>query len=111
MPVSEILTAVVQATASGDTTIVAADPTRKIKVLHFALTVADDVIVRWKSDGATFLTGSLHFDKKVNTTFISPHVVIGEGWLLETTVNQGLVLNKSNGILVGGYVVYYKEEW
>lgn len=97
----------VRATASGNTSIVAANATKKIKVLSYTLVADDTVNVKWQS-ATTDLTGAMAFlgGGGVSTPVGSRR----DGWLLETAVNQALNLNLSSAVGVSGHISYFLEE-
>lgn len=91
--------AVVSASTSGDTQVVAAVSGKKIRVVAFALVAAGTVNVKFKRS-TTDITGSMRL---VEAGGIA-HAFAGG--LFETGVNQALVINLSASVQVGGYVVY-----
>src|SRR3970040_1161838 len=91
-----ILFAVIDASSIGDNTIVAADATRKIKVLSYTLVTAAGVSVQWKSASATNLSGAMAFS--INGILTNPIGSPAGGHLFETAINQALVLNLSLAI-------------
>jgi hypothetical protein len=102
-----ILFAAIDVAASGDNTIVAADATRKIKVLAYNYVCDGTVAVRWKSGAGTNLSGAKAF--VANTGLCSAVGTPAGGHLLETAVNQALVLNLSAAIGVRGELSYFLE--
>lgn len=101
MPFASISTS-----ASGDTTIVAAQPGRKIRVLNYTVIAAGDVSIRWKS-GSNNITGAMALATNGGAapsgTGQSPSGHIG---LFETNVGEALILNLSAAIAVGGHLAY-----
>lgn len=101
MPFASISTS-----ASGDTTIIAAQPGRKIRVLNYTVIAAGDVSIRWKS-GSTNITGAMALATNGGAApsgaAQSPSGHIG---LFETAVGEALVLNLSAAIAVGGHLAY-----
>ena len=102
-----ILFAAIDVSASGDNTIVAADATRKIKVLSYNYVCDGTVAVRWKSGAGSNLSGAKSF--VANTGLCSAVGTPAGGHLLETAVNQALVLNLSAAIGVRGELSYFLE--
>jgi hypothetical protein len=98
-----LLFASVSAASSGDNTIVAADTTRKIKVVSYVLVAAGTVNTTWKSGAGTSLSGALPLVSNTGAAMVGT----GDSWLLETAVNQALVLNLSGAIQVSGHISYY----
>lgn len=91
--------AVINANTTGDTTIVAAVPGKKIRVVAFGLVAAGTVSVKFRR-GTTDITGSLRLTEAGGIAHSF------SGGLFETGVNQALVINLSAAVPVGGYVVY-----
>lgn len=102
-----ILFASIDTTTSGDNTIVAADATKKIKVLSYSFVCAGTVNVRWKSGAGTNLSGAMPYIANTGMT-TGPGTPAG-GHLLETAVNTALVLNLSAAVQVSGHLSYYLE--
>lgn len=98
----------ISAANSGDNTVVAADATRKIKVLDYAMVSEGTVTTTWKSSGGTSLSGAMPL--VVNTG-----VATGAGnapgthWLFETVAAEGLVLTLSGATGVRGHLAYFLE--
>ena len=92
--------------ASGDNQIVAADATRKIKVLSYVILADNNVTVQWKS-GATPLSGAMSLI--ANGGVAAPPVAPASGHWLETAVNQALVLTLGGAIGVRGHLSYILE--
>lgn len=93
---------------TGDNTVVAADATRKIKVLNYVMVSEGTVTTTWKSSGGTSLSGAMPL--VVNTG-----VAAGGGnapashWEFETAAAEGLVLTLSGNTGVRGHVAYFLE--
>jgi hypothetical protein len=101
-----VLFGVINTAASGFVTLVAADVTRKIKVLHYALVVAGTTNVYFAS-ASTQLTGAMPFI--ANTGIASPVSSPAAGHLLETAVNEAFRLNNSSAVQVSGHFSYFLE--
>lgn len=101
-----VLFAKIDVSSANDNTIVAANSTKKIKVLHYTLVVDADVTVRWRSN-TTDLTGAMSFLAKGGIA--SPVGFTGGGHLLETAVNEPLNLYLGGGVGVRGHISYYLE--
>lgn len=100
-----LLFASVDVAAGGDNTIVAADAANKIKVVSYVLVADAAVTARWKSGAGTNLSGAMSFVANggvAATDQPSAH-------LLETAVNQALILNLGGAIGVRGHIAYYLE--
>lgn len=105
--VQTILFANINVNTSGDNTIIAADATKKIKVLQYTLIVSNQAIsIIWKS-GASNISGIMPIG--ANGGIASPFVPASAGHLIETTVNNALILNLSISQQVGGHLTYILE--
>jgi hypothetical protein len=102
-----VLFSSISASSSGDNTVIAADGTRKIKVLQYTIISAGTVNVTMKSGAGTSLTGAMPL--VANSGVASPFVSPAQGHLLETAVNQALVLNLSGAVAVTGHLTYILE--
>ena len=92
--------AVISASASGDNSIVAANATKKLRVLGYVLVSSGTVNVTWRR-GTTALTGAMPLI--ANTGIASAFSPVG--WF-ETNTNEALNLNLSGATAVYGHVVY-----
>lgn len=102
-----LLFAAINASGIGDNTLVAADVTKKIKVLQYTLISAGIANVTFKSGAGTSLSGAMPL--VANSGVASPFVSPAQGHLIETAVNQALVLNLSAAIAVTGHLTYILE--
>lgn len=94
--------AVINAAASGDNTIVAAQAAgQRIRVLSYALMAGGTVNATWKSGVGTSISGALPL--VVNTGVSSGYDPMGH---LETAAATALILNLSAAIQVSGHVHY-----
>jgi len=94
--------AVIDASVSGDNTIVALVAGAKIRVLSYALVCAAAVDVRFESNaGGAALTGLMSFD--ANGGISVPHSWVGH---FETVAGQLLNLELSGAIQVSGHITY-----
>ena len=103
-----LLFVVISTASAGDNTIIAADATKKIKVLSYSLVCDGAVTVQWKSGAATALTGAMSIAANggiVDGSGNSP----GTQWLFETAANQALILNLSGAVGVRGRLTYFLE--
>jgi len=97
---------VIAASASGDTTLLAAATTKRFKVSKLVLSAKTAVDVKFKS-GSTDITGVIPLG--ATAPLIVPQQQVNEpAWLVGLTVNQALVINLSAAVVVGGFLVY---EW
>jgi len=89
----------INATASGDTQVVAAVSNRRIVVVAYAVVANATVNIRFRS-GTTDITGAMRL---VEGGGIAHAYDAG---LFQTAVGQALNINLSTNATVGGYVVY-----
>lgn len=91
---------VLQTAASGDTTLVAANATKKIRVTAITLISNGAVNVKFKS-AATSITGLLYL--VANTGFSPAYNPKGQ---FQTAANEALIINLSAATDVGGWLKY-----
>lgn len=95
--------AVISASSSGDNTLVAAVPTKKIRVLAYNFIAAGAVNVRFQTAAAgAGLTGIKTIDA-ASKGLVAPYNPVG--WF-ETVAGDLLNLELSGAVLVGGELVY-----
>lgn len=93
----------INATASGDTTVVAAVTGRKIRVLsYFIGPVSAAVNIAWKSGAGTTKVNAMTF--AINEGMVVPDM--SPGWAVETDSGGALVINLSAAANVRGAVNY-----
>lgn len=101
MPFASVDTA-----TSGDNTIVAAVPGRKIRLINYTVIASGDVSIRWKS-ASTNLSGAMALAANGGAapsgSGQSPAGFIG---VLETNSGEALVLNLGSAIQVSGHLTY-----
>ena len=97
----------IRASASGNTTVVAADTTKKIKVLSYTFVAGGTVDTIWRSGSTTILSGTMSW---VANTGVSTAPGTTYSWIMETAINEALILNLSANVAVGGHLSYYLEE-
>jgi hypothetical protein len=103
-----ILRAVISGATSGDNTIVAADATKKIKVLSLFLVAATAVTVRFESAAAgTALTGVMSIG--ATGGFVLPAPADPTNHWFETSANQLLNMELGGAVQVSGAITYYLE--
>jgi len=92
---------------SGDNTIVAAVAGKKIKVYAVVLVVSGAVNCKWKS-GSNDISGDMNFNGKGEgySQSVSPPAFL----LVNTNVNEALILNLSAAVAVDGYVCYWDDD-
>ena len=101
-----VLFAAINAAASGANTIVAADATKKIKVLSYVL-VCDAAVTTTFKSASTAISGAMSF--AANGGAASPVGTPGGGWIMETAVNEALVLTLSAAVGARGHISYFLE--
>lgn len=98
--------ATISTSASGDTTLVAAQPGRKIRVVSYTVIAAGDVSVKFKS-GSTDITGAMPLTTNGGAapsgSGLAPSGFAG---LFETASGEALVINLSAAVAVGGHLTY-----
>jgi hypothetical protein len=94
----------VSVSASGATQIVAADATRKIKVVSYVLVADAAVTAKWQS-ASTDLTGAMSLAANGGVSAIGSF----DAHLMETSVNQALNLNLGGAVGVRGHISYFLE--
>ena len=102
-----ILQAEINFNTLGDNTIVAANETKKIKVVSCCLTVGGETNLTFKR-GTTPISGPMDFGGANE-----PRGMVANGTVecpvLETGVNEAFIINSSNAVQVSGWVRYYLE--
>jgi len=97
----------IETSSSGNTTIVPAVTGRKIRVLNYTLIASGAVSVIWKSGAATNISGTMALAANggmaPSCSISSPAGMLG---VFETNIGEGLVLNLSAAVQVGGHLVY-----
>jgi hypothetical protein len=96
----------VDVSTSGDSTIVAAVPERKIRVITYVLASDTNTKIKFKS-ASNDLTGPMAIGAYSNiyngNTDLMPGGLIG---VLETEPGEALVLNSTVAAAIGGHIVY-----
>lgn len=102
--------AAVDTAASGDNVIVKMQPQNKIKVVSYVLVVTSAISVRWLSKPAAGnsknMSGAMAL--AANGGVSSPAGSPG-AWLMETELDQDLVLNLGAATQVSGHVAFFRE--
>lgn len=97
------LKAIITASTSGATTIVAATGGKKIRVVSMQLVANAAVNVKWQSHVTpTDLSGLAYF--AANGGYVLPYNP--EGWFLDTVIGEALDINLSAAVAVGGTLTY-----
>ena len=91
----------INASASGNNTVVSAVGGKKIRVLQFMVVCAGAVTTTWESSGGSVISGPSAFSQ--NGGAAPPYCPIGH---FETLVGEGLVLNLGSAVQVGGHLIY-----
>jgi len=98
--------AVINASSSGDNTIVAAVASKKLRVLSCVIVASGTVTVRFESGAAgTALTGQI--DLTAQTGFSAPFSPVGH---FETAANTLLNLELSGAVKAAGWLVYIEVD-
>jgi hypothetical protein len=99
--VGAIATAPINTAASGDTTIVAAQPGKRVFVFGYVLVASGAVTVQWKS-GANALTGAMALAANGGL------VVNGspDTMMLQTNPGEALILTLGGAVQASGHVMY-----
>lgn len=97
----EIFNADINATSSGDTTVVASTTDSKIRVISICFTVSAQVAVAWKSGSAVTKIAAMSFPQ-----YGGMNQDYRRGWFVEANVGQDLVINLSGNANVRGLVNY-----
>jgi len=92
--------AVVNATASGDNTIVSAVTSKKIRVLSVVLVASGNVAAVWQSSTAGNISGTMDLARRGGYALSSPF------GLFETTAGEALQLNLDSATTVSGHISY-----
>jgi len=94
-------TVAINASNSGDNTIVSAVAGKVIAVLEYAVVGSAAVTIAWKSSGGSVLGGPIAIAANGGLVCTSSDVP----WL-KTVAGEGLVLNLSGAIQTGGHLTY-----
>ncbi len=98
--------AIVNASASGSNTIVAAVTNKRIRVLSYVIIAAGDVSATWQS-ASNALSGPMasaaHGGAAPSAGQATPGGLIGQ---FETNQGEALNLNLSAAVAVGGHITY-----
>lgn len=92
----------INATASGDTTVVAAVSGKILRVVMIGFSVSAAVNVAWKSGASTTKVNARSFpaDGGLETGNVSPD------WLFETNIGEAIVINLSTAVNTRGWLDY-----
>lgn len=93
--------------SSGDNTIIAADPARRIKILSYVFVAGGSVNIIFKSGASNSLSGAMPF--VINAGIAAPPVAPSTGPYMQTNVNEAFVINLSGAVGVTGHLSYYLE--
>lgn len=97
--------AIISVNGAGDNTIVTADPTRKIKVVSYVIVANAAVSTTWKSGAGTQKSGAMPLAQNGGVAIAGS----ADAPIIETAVNNDLVLNLSSGVQVSGHLRYFLE--
>lgn len=96
-------TAAINAASSGDNTLVAAVTGKRIRVHAYELSASGAVNAKFKDGASTDLTGLLYLAAAGSGADALERTNDSDG-LFQTTAGNGLVLNLSGAVAVGGLV-------
>ena len=102
----EIKHADIAATASGDTTVVAAVIGKKLRVTSVLLTVSAQVNIAWKSGVSVSGPASTKIPAMSFPQYGGMNQNYLPGWFVETDVDAPLIINLSGNAIVSGMVNY-----
>lgn len=93
--------AVIDASTSGDTTVVSAVPGRSIRVIVMGFICDDAVVLTWKSSIAGAISGPESYGAHggMQTPYIPPGI-------MQTAIGEALVLHSNASVDVGGKLTY-----
>lgn len=97
--------ATVNTAASGDTAIVAANASNKVKVVSYVLVATGAVGVKWRS-AANDRSGAM----ALGANGVVSAIGSDDAHLLETAVGEALNLNLSAAVQVSGHISYFLEQ-
>jgi translation initiation factor IF-1 len=100
------LYASINASGSGNNTLVEAVSGRRIKVLDYTFVCSGAVAAKFRSDD-TDLTGAMDF--VANSGVSSPKGSISQGAILATQAGEALNLNLSSAVQVSGHFTYFLD--
>ena len=99
--------AVVNSSASGDNTVIAAVDNKRIRVIHYTLGCDQNVDVFFKSGASTSITGKIYFAASHSFSAgygaITPIGMVG---MFETNIGEALVMNINGAKTVSGHMTY-----
>lgn len=97
---------IINATANGANTVVAAVSGKKLRVLGYSASATAAVTATWRS-GATAISGPMAIGVAGNVSVgLGASTFMNEFGVFETAVDEALVLNLSLATTVGGHLVY-----
>ena len=100
---SDVRTAKIDASSSGDNEVVAASSGKVIRVLAYTIVSAGTVTAKWRS-ATTDISGPMPL---VASSGVSPSPLQRyDQCLMQTSAGQALNLNLSGAIAVGGHLTY-----
>jgi hypothetical protein len=99
-----VKSAAINASSSGDNTVVAAAAGKRYRVIGYTFLCASAVSVKWKNGASADLTGAMPF--AANGGITTPE--FKEYGHFATSVGNALVLNLSGAVSVQGHVTYHE---
>jgi hypothetical protein len=98
--------AIINATSSGNNTVITGVAGKRFRVLGYHFTVGDAVNVTWESEGDVALSGATEFAAKGGMSVDETYI----GCLETATVEKHLVLSLSGASNVRGHLSYQEFE-
>jgi len=99
-----LLFAKIDTATSGDQTVISADASKKIKVVSYIIVNTLAQSLTWKS-ASTALSGAM----AAATLGVIAIAGAPSAWIMQTAVNEALVLNLSASTQVSGHITYFLE--
>lgn len=96
-----LFAAIDNAAAAGNTTVVASLAGKRIMPIKYSLVCAGAVTVQWRSGGGANLSGPMAY--AANGGISEPECRAG---IMASVAGEGLVLNVSGAVQVGGMLTY-----
>lgn len=100
------LFAPISESSSGDRTIVAAVAGKRIRVIRYEVVTAADVVLTWKSSTAGAISGPLALGNSATGAGGGISSPVASCGIMQTVAGEGLVLNLSDAVSVGGDLTY-----
>jgi hypothetical protein len=102
---TNLKTAIVSGSVSGNNTLVNAIAGSSIKVMAFAIQAQGTVNVKFKDGASTDLIAALSFQTREGTALATSY----PSFLFATSSGNALILNLDSSVVVNGFVTYWTE--